>query len=125
MNEIITPTGAVQLRRTIDNPTPKAVQAHTQPAVGNVICAYCHKPTNLDARGLFDTLGKQNPIEGINYYHPEQIIPLGHWVVCPNCTGPLGVSKRDSVIHVGFGKMPDDVMAAEKTLARKAAIANH
>jgi len=37
----------------------------------------------------------------------------------------LGVSKRDKVIHVGFGNLPDDVEAAEKTLARKAVKTAH
>jgi hypothetical protein len=120
MNEVITPTGPVQLRRSIDDPTPKSVQPHTQPPVGNVICAFCHKPTNLDAAGLFASFGKQVPIEAINYYQPELVIPMGHWVVCPNCTGPLGISKRGNVIHVGFGNLPDDVEAAERTLAKKA-----
>ena len=124
MNEIITPVGPKQVRRTIDDPTPRTVQAHTQPPVGNVICAFCHKPTNLDAAGLFASFGTQVPIEAINYYQPELVIPMGHWVVCPNCTGPLGISKRGNIIHVGFGNLPDSVPNAEKILAKKAAQAN-
>jgi len=76
--------------------------------------------SNLDAAGLFASFGTQVPLESISYYQPKLVIPLGHWCVCPNCTGPLGVSKRDAVIHVGFGRLPDSVEGAEKILAKKA-----
>jgi hypothetical protein len=86
-----------------------------------VVCPYCHQETNINANGIFSLLGHEIPIYAIRYHNPNRKMPNGHWAVCIKCSGPLGISKFNNKLYVGFGNLPDCVTQAEKILDRKAA----
>lgn len=107
------------LRRTIQDPTMKLVQSHSQPPVGMVVCPHCHGETNIGAEDMFALIGGPHPYQEV-LQHSKWPVTVGNQaVVCTQCTGILSICKEKGSLIIIPNTMCDNVLKAEEILARK------
>jgi hypothetical protein len=113
----ITPVGEHQLLRTIIDPTSKEVDGHLQDPVGMVLCPHCHQETNVDAFGIFHTIGNPHPLA--RWHVVNNVLIRAQVTLCNLCSGYYSVGKRGDKLSVYPQQVPQSILDAEQILARQ------